>query len=166
MISNGALRIGLGLDSHRLEPGGPLILGGVKLDYPLHCVGHSDADVLLHAITDAILSAGGLPDIGELFPNDREGNRGRDSSEMLSMAMGAFRLQGWSLHQIDCVIEMEKPKIFPHKDEMRTRIADILGISVDRVGLKGKTGEGVGEIGRGELAKATCVALAVRPTSP
>jgi 2-C-methyl-D-erythritol 2,4-cyclodiphosphate synthase len=121
---------------------------------------------LLHAITDAILSAGGLPDIGELFPNDREENRGRDSSEMLSMAMEVFRLQGWSLHQIDCVIEMEKPKIFPHKDEMRTTIANILGISVDRVGLKGKTGEGIGEIGRGELAKATCVVLAVGPTSP
>jgi 2-C-methyl-D-erythritol 2,4-cyclodiphosphate synthase len=156
------MRIGLGTDSHRIEPVGPMILGGVTIDYPAHFVGHSDADVLLHAITDAILGAAGLPDIGELFPNDQEENRGRDSGEMLALAMQSFREAGWKLSQIDCVIELERPKISPIKGRIQTRIAELLQIPVDRVRLKGKTGEGIGEIGTGKLAKAICIALACR----
>lgn len=157
------LRIGLGMDSHRIESGGPLIIGGLKLDYPFHFVGHSDADVLLHAITDAILSSANLPDIGELFPNNLPENKGRDSAEFLRAAVALFRDQGWVLVQLDCVIEMERPKLFPYKGEMAIKIGEILGIEPDRVRIKGKTGEGVGEIGRGELAKSTCIALAYRP---
>lgn len=157
------LRIGLGMDSHRIESGGPLIIGGVQLDYPIHFVGHSDADVLLHAITDAILSAANLPDIGELFPNNLAENKGRDSADFLRAAIDLFREKGWNLVQLDCVIEMERPKLSPHKGQIVSRIAEILEIEPDRVRVKGKTGESVGEIGRGELAKSTCVALAYRP---
>jgi 2-C-methyl-D-erythritol 2,4-cyclodiphosphate synthase len=156
------LRIGLGTDSHRIEAGGPLVLGGLKLDYPYHFVGHSDADVLLHAITDAILSAANLPDIGELFPNHLEKNRGRDSADFLKAAMGLFREKGWSLVQLDCAVEMERPKLSPHKGCMVARIAEIVEIEADRIRIKGKTGEGVGEVGRGELAKSICIALAIR----
>ena len=157
------LRIGLGMDSHRMESGGPLVIGGVKLDYPCHFVGHSDADVLLHAITDAILSAANLPDIGELYPNNLEENRGRDSADFLKGAIELFREKGWVLVQLDCVVEMERPKLSPHKAQMAARIAEMLGIEHERVRIKGKTGESVGEIGRGELAKSTCIALAYRP---
>ncbi len=160
------IRIGLGTDSHRIEPGGNLVLGGVRLDYPFHFVGHSDADVLLHAITDAVLGAAGLPDIGELFPNDAAENRGRDSGEMLAIAAEAFRKEGWQLVQIDCVVELERPKISPFKIQIQNRIADILGIEPDRVRIKGKTGEGVGEVGEGKLGKAVCIALACRQLSP
>jgi len=153
------LRIGLGIDSHRIEPGGPLILGGIRIETDLHCVGHSDADVLLHAITDAVLSAAGLPDIGQLFPNTSEENRGRDSAEMLSIAIESVLQNGWTIINLDCVVELERPKLSPSKQEMKRRIADILQISADRVSIKGKTGEGVGEIGRGELCRGTCVAL-------
>ncbi|MEQ1826497.1 MAG: 2-C-methyl-D-erythritol 2,4-cyclodiphosphate synthase [Pirellula sp.] len=152
-------RIGLGMDSHRLAPGGPLILGGVRLEFDMHFVGHSDADVLLHAITDAILSGAGLADIGELFPNTAPENRGRDSADMLSHAMSGVREKGWTIVNLDCVVQLEKPKISSHKNAIRNRIASILGISVDQVSVKGKTGEGIGEIGRGELGAATCVVL-------
>jgi 2-C-methyl-D-erythritol 2,4-cyclodiphosphate synthase len=103
------IRIGLGIDSHRIEAGGPLILGGLHLDlYPMHFVGHSDADVLLHAITDAVLTAAGLPDIGELFPNNLDENKGRDSAEMLSLAMSTFRKKGFRLLQ---VVELQPSSI-------------------------------------------------------
>lgn len=153
------LRIGIGSDSHRLEPGGPLILGGIRIDSDRHFVGHSDADVLLHAITDAVLSAAGLHDIGELFPNTAESNRGRDSAEMLSIAMRAVRAKGWSIINLDCVVHLEQPKLSPHKEAIKERIACILKIDHDQVSVKGKTGEGIGEIGRGELGSALCVVL-------
>ena len=147
------------MDSHRIAPGGPMILGGIQLDADMHFVGHSDADVLLHAITDAILSAAGLPDIGQFFPNTSEENRGRDSAEMLAIGMKAVRESGWSIINLDCVVQMEHPKLSPHKDQMKKRIADILQIQSDQISIKAKTGEGVGEIGRGELCEATCVVL-------
>jgi 2-C-methyl-D-erythritol 2,4-cyclodiphosphate synthase len=157
------IRIGLGIDSHRIEAGGPLILGGLHLDlYPMHFVGHSDADVLLHAITDAVLTAAGLPDIGELFPNNLDENKGRDSAEMLSLAMSDFGKKGFRLLQVECVVEIERPKISSHKEEMRRRIAAIVDIDPDHVHIKGKTGEGIGEIGTGQLARATCIVLAER----
>jgi len=163
VASNQNIRIGLGIDSHRIEVGGPLILGGLRLEmYPMHLVGHSDADVLLHAITDAVLTAAGLPDIGELFPNTLDENKGRDSAEMLELAMTAFRKKGWRLLQIESVVELERPKISSHKEEMRRRIASIVGIDFENVHIKGKTGEGVGEIGTGQLARATCIVLAER----
>ena len=136
-----------------------MVLGGVSMDMDLHFVGHSDADVLLHAITDAILSAAGLPDIGQLFPNTAEENRGRDSAEMLSIAAESVRQSGWLIVNLDCVVELERPKLSPHKEIIRHRIAEILQVEAGQIALKGKTGEGVGEVGRGELCRATCVVL-------
>lgn len=139
-----------------------MLLGGLKLDVDMHFVGHSDADVLLHAITDAVLSAAGMPDIGQLFPNTSEENRGRDSADILAIAMNAVRERGWSIVNLDCVVQLERPKLSPQKDQMKNRIAEILGIPPDQISVKGKTGEGVGEIGRGELCEACCVVLLVR----
>jgi 2-C-methyl-D-erythritol 2,4-cyclodiphosphate synthase len=147
------------MDSHRLAAGGPLILGGIRIEYDAHFIGHSDADVLLHAITDALLSAANLPDIGELFPNTSEENRGRDSAEMLALAMQRVTTEGWEIVNLDCVVQMERPKLSPYKNAMRERISGVLGVRTDQVSLKGKTGEGSGEIGRGELGVATCVVL-------
>ena len=138
-----------------------MILGGVRIDADLHFVGHSDADVLLHAITDALLSAAGLPDIGQLFPNTSDENRGRDSSEMLSIVMDVVREAGWSIINLDCVVQLETPKLFPYKERLKGRISEVLQIRADQISIKGKTGEGVGEIGRGELCQATCVVLLI-----
>ena len=149
------------MDSHRIASGGPMILGGINLDADLHFVGHSDADVLLHAITDAVLSAAGLPDIGQLFPNTSEENRGRDSAEMLAIAMRSVRDAGWAINNMDCVVQLESPKLSPYKEQMKERIAQILRVQTSQIAIKGKTGEGVGEIGRGELCEATCVVLLV-----
>jgi|694.fasta_scaffold30498_3 2-C-methyl-D-erythritol 2,4-cyclodiphosphate synthase len=159
------LRVGLGFDSHRIEPGGTMHLGGLKIDCNAHFVGHSDADVLLHAITDALLSAASLPDIGQLFPNNAAENRGRDSAEMLDLAMQKVRQAGWEIVNLDCVVQLELPKLSPIKADMIKRIASILRTDISRVSLKGKTGEGTGAIGRGELATANCVALLVQSPS-
>lgn len=158
------LRVGLGEDRHRLgEAGtGPLRIGGVDVPFDRGLVGHSDADVLLHAITDALLGAAGLPDIGELFPNTDPANRGRDSADFLRLAMGRVRDEGFDLANLDCVVHAQQPKLSPLKDAMRKAIAGVLGASVDQVGVKAKTGEGVGPVGREEAIDARCVALLVR----
>ena len=153
------LRVGLGDDSHRLASGGPLQLGGVEIPHDRHAVGHSDADVLLHAITDAVLGAAGLEDIGVLFPNTEEVNRNRDSAEMLQLAYTEVKSAGYVVVNLDCVVAAEAPKLSPHKKAMRQRIAEVLEIEVNQVNLKGKTGEGVGPIGTGEMIQARCVAL-------
>ena len=152
-------RNGLGHDTHRLEPGGPLVLGGLAIDHDRRAVGHSDADVLLHAITDAILGAAALGDIGELFPDTDPANRGRDSAEMLAAAAARLASAGWVIGNLDCVIFAQRPKILPHRERMRERIAAILGLGVDQVGLKAKTGEAVGPIGEQQAIAAECVAL-------
>lgn len=153
------MRVGIGHDSHRLEAGGPLRLGGIDIPHDKHAVGHSDADVLLHAITDALLGAAALGDIGQMFPDTDEANRGRDSAEMLSQAMGRAVASGFSIVNLDCIIFAQKPKISGHSIAIRKRVAEILGVALERIGLKAKTGEGVGEIGREELIAAQCVAL-------
>lgn len=157
-----SLRIGMGHDTHRLEPGGPLRMGGVDVPHDRQMVGHSDADVLLHAVTDALLGAAALGDIGELFPDTAEVNRGRDSAEMLSLACEKVAAEGFSMVNIDCVVLAQRPKLSPHKTAMRQRMAEILGIEIDRVGLKAKTGEGVGPIGEELAISAQCVALLCR----
>jgi 2-C-methyl-D-erythritol 2,4-cyclodiphosphate synthase len=154
-----SLRIGLGHDTHRLAEGGPLRLGGVTIPHDRHLVGHSDADVLLHAITDALLGAANLGDIGELFPNTDPANRGRDSAEMLSLAYDAVKKAGFRLVNLDCVVFAQRPKLSPHKGLLRQRIAEILGVEAEQIGLKGKTGEGVGVVGLEEAMMAECVAL-------
>jgi 2-C-methyl-D-erythritol 2,4-cyclodiphosphate synthase len=153
------LRIGIGHDTHRLAEGGPLRLGGVEIPHGKHLVGHSDADVLLHAIIDAILGAANLGDIGEMFPNTDERNRGRDSAEMLRLACEKARYTGWRIVNLDCIVHAQRPKLSPHKTEIRQRIAEICELTRDHVGLKGKTGEGVGPVGHEEVIQAECVAL-------
>lgn len=160
-----SLRIGLGHDTHRTAAGGPLILGGIQIECDFHLVGHSDADVLLHAITDALLSAAGLPDIGQLFPDNAAENKGRDSGEMLRLAWAKVQENGWDLVNLDCVVLAQKPKLSPHKEQIRQRIADLLQVAPSQIGLKGKTGENVGEIGRGETLQAITIALLEGPQS-
>lgn len=155
-------RIGLGDDTHRLGPGGPLRLGGIDIDGEYHAIGHSDADVLLHAIVDALLGAAHLGDIGRLFPDTHEENRGRDSAEFLQAAIEKVTAAGWQVVNIDCVVLAERPKISSVADTICDRIASILGIPADRISVKGKTGEGVGPIGRREAISARVVALLAR----
>jgi 2-C-methyl-D-erythritol 2,4-cyclodiphosphate synthase len=153
------MRIGIGHDTHRLESGGPLRLGGVEIAHDHHMVGHSDADVLLHAITDAVLGAAALGDIGELFPDDDPANCDRDSAEMLVVAMEKVRQEGYKIVNLDCIIFAERPKLRAYKPEISRRIAEILQIDPKDVGVKAKTGEAVGPVGHGQAIMAQCVAL-------
>jgi 2-C-methyl-D-erythritol 2,4-cyclodiphosphate synthase len=136
-----------------------LLLGGVALPHDRHAVGHSDADALLHALTDALLGAAALGDIGELFPDDDPANRGRDSAEMLREAHRRVTQAGWTIVNLDCIVHAQRPKIGPHKADIRRRIGDILGLPLERIGLKAKTGERVGPVGREEAIETQCVAL-------
>ena len=124
-------------------------------------VGHSDADVLLHAVTDALLGAAALGDIGELFPNTDPTNRGRDSADMLTLAWQKVQQAGWQIANLDCIVFAERPKMAPHRRAIQTRIAEILSIEPGQVGLKAKTGEGVDAVGRHEAIQAQAVALLV-----
>jgi 2-C-methyl-D-erythritol 2,4-cyclodiphosphate synthase len=153
------MRVGIGHDTHRLGQGGPLRLGGVEIPHDRHLIGHSDADVLLHAVTDAILGAAALGDIGELFPDTDAANQGRDSADMLQRAAARVTSAGWQIVNLDCIVFAQRPKLTPHKAAIRQRIAEILQLDQERVGVKAKTGEGVGEIGREEVMMAQCVAL-------
>lgn len=153
------LRIGIGHDTHRLIEGGTLWLGGVEVEHTHSLDGHSDADVLLHAVTDAILGAAALGDIGEMFPNTDQRNAGRDSAEMLSLAARSVRESGFEFINLDCIVFAQTPKLSSYKKTIADRVASVLGISADRVGVKAKTGEGVGTVGRCEVMKAQCVAL-------
>jgi 2-C-methyl-D-erythritol 2,4-cyclodiphosphate synthase len=152
-------RIGIGHDTHRLEPGNGLWIGGLRIPHSQSAVGHSDADVLLHAITDAILGAAALGDIGELFPNTDPKNKDRSSTEMLAIAFDKVRSAGWNIVNMDCIVFAEKPKILPHREQIRLRVADLLAVDSSQVWLKAKTGEGVGPIGEKRAIAAECVVL-------
>jgi 2-C-methyl-D-erythritol 2,4-cyclodiphosphate synthase len=156
------MRVGIGHDSHRLASGGPLRLGGIDIPHEKHAVGHSDADVLLHAITDALLGAAALGDIGQMFPDTDEANRSRDSAEMLRAAAKRVAAAGYTIRNLDCIVFAQRPKLVPHNETIRGRIAEIVGVPIDRVSVKAKTGEGVGEIGREELIAAQCIVLLER----
>ena len=156
------LRIGLGHDTHRLVAGSSLLLGGVHIEHTKSLLGHSDADVLLHAVTDALLGAAGLGDIGELFPDTDPSNRNRSSAEMLQIAWQQVQQEGWQIVNLDIVIFAEKPKIAPHREAIRQRIAELLDIDTTQVGIKAKTGETIGIIGREEAISAQCVVLLQR----
>lgn len=147
-------RIGLGYDSHRLGNGGPLRIGAMDIDAEVHAIGHSDADVLLHALTDACLGAVAQPDIGRLFPDNSDENRDRDSREFLTEAVHRVRHAGYRILNIDAVILAERPKMSPHIDQMRRTLAELLDVQSDQVGLKAKTGELVGPIGSGAAIAA------------
>ncbi|MCG8586056.1 MAG: 2-C-methyl-D-erythritol 2,4-cyclodiphosphate synthase [Pirellulales bacterium] len=164
--STAPIRVGIGTDTHRLEAGGPLRLGGVDVPHDLQAVGHSDADVLLHAVTDAVLGAAALGDIGELFPNTDPANRDRDSAEMLRQAYEKVVAAGYHVSNLDCVVAAQRPKLLPYRDAIRERIGELLGIDTSCVGLKAKTGEGVGPVGREEAISAQCVVLLVGQGSP
>ena len=152
-------RIGIGHDTHRLAEHGPLHLGGIDIPHDKHLLGHSDADVLLHAITDALLGAAALGDIGELFPNTSEANRGRDSAEMLQLAYQQVRAAGYHIVNLDCIIFAERPKLSAYKNAMQQRIAMILGVAPTQIGVKAKTGEKVDAVGNEQAIQAQCVAL-------
>ncbi|MEO8560756.1 MAG: 2-C-methyl-D-erythritol 2,4-cyclodiphosphate synthase [bacterium] len=153
------MRSGIGYDSHRFAPGGPMVLGGIRIPSNVHLHGHSDGDAIAHAVTDAILGAAALGDIGEMFADTDPANAGRDSIDMLQLAVWRVHSAGWRIGQVDVVVIAESPKIGPHRDAMRERMAGALGCIVSDVSIKGKTNEGMGFIGRGEgiacLATAT-----------
>lgn len=157
------MRIGIGHDTHRLAAGGPLRLGGISIPWDYHLVGHSDADVLLHAITDALLGAAALGDIGQWFPDTAEENRGRDSMEMLVLAASKVKQAGYSIANLDCIVFAQEPKLGPYRLSIATGIADALGIRPDQIGIKAKTGEHVGPVGRQEAMMAECVVLLQGP---
>jgi 2-C-methyl-D-erythritol 2,4-cyclodiphosphate synthase len=153
------MRVGIGHDTHRLGQGGPLRLGGIEIPHDQHLLGHSDADVLLHAITDALLGAAGLGDIGEMFPDTDPANRGRDSADMLEQAYSAVRQAGYVIGNLDCIVFAQRPKLSSHKTTIAERIAEILHLTPAQVAVKAKTGEGVGAVGREEAMLAQCVVL-------
>lgn len=157
-----SIRVGIGHDTHRLAPGGPLRLGGLEIPHDQHLLGHSDADVLLHAVTDAVLGAAGLGDIGELFPDTAAENRGRDSAEMLTTALAHARNAGYRVVNADCIVFAQRPKLSAQKLALQARLAELLGTAADAVGIKAKTGELVGPVGREEAIMAQCVVLLER----
>ena len=156
------MRVGIGHDTHRLGQGGPLRLGGIEIPHDRHLVGHSDADVLLHAITDALLGAAALGDIGELFPDTDPANRGRDSADMLRLAYAKLRDAGYTIGNLDCIVFAQRPKLSPYKEAIRNQVAAILGLEPACVGIKAKSGESVGELGREEIMMAQCVVVLLR----
>jgi len=158
------IRVGIGYDSHRFAAGGPLVLGGLRIDAPVHLAGHSDGDAVCHAVTDAILGAVGLGDIGALFPDTAAENAGRDSVEMLSLALERVHADGWQVNQVDVVVIAQEVRIAPHRDAMRERLASVLQVAVRDVSVKGKTNERMGWIGRAEgLAVIATATLVARP---
>lgn len=160
------LRVGIGYDSHRLARGRKLVLGGVEIPSEKGLLGHSDADVLLHAITDAMLGAAAKGDIGTLFPPSDPQWRNADSSIFVRHASELLESYGWKVFNVDAVILIEQPRVGPYRDRIRKRVASLLGIDPDAIGLKAKTGEGVGPVGTGQLAEAHAVVLISRSSVP
>lgn len=156
-------RVGVGYDSHRFSPGGtPLVVAGVRMPGDARVDAHSDGDVAAHALTDAVLGAAALGDIGELFPNTDVANAGRDSMEMLRLAAERVRAAGWRVVNADVAVVAERHRIGPHRAAMRERLAAALGVAPEAVFVKGKTNEGLGWIGAGEGLAAHAVAAIAR----
>jgi 2-C-methyl-D-erythritol 2,4-cyclodiphosphate synthase len=153
------LRIGLGIDAHAFAAGVPLVLAGLTIDHPRGLAGHSDGDVIAHALTDALLGAAGLADIGALFPSDDEAYRGADSLALLAEAYRQVRNAGFALVNADCVLVGQEPRIAPHREEMRRRLAGALGVDVEIVNVRATTTDRLGFTGRGEGLAAEAVAL-------
>jgi len=158
-----ALRIGEGWDTHALVAGRPLVLGGVTIPHSHGLLGHSDADALLHAITDALLGAAGLGDIGRHFPDTDEAFRDADSVVLLSEAARRVRAAGWAIVNIDSTIVAQAPRLAPHIPAMRERIATALGLASEDVNVKAKTAEKMGPVGEGRAIEARAVCLLQRP---
>jgi len=156
------LRVGIGYDAHALEEGVPLVLGGVAVDYSRGLAGHSDGDVLAHALIDAILGAANLGDIGSLFPSGDERHRGASSLDLLRVAYGEVRQAGWKLVNADCVLVGEEPRIGETRAEMSVRLASVLDVDADRVAVRATTTDGLGFTGSGAGLAAHAVALLQR----
>jgi 2-C-methyl-D-erythritol 2,4-cyclodiphosphate synthase len=159
------LRIGLGVDAHALADGIPLVLGGIVIDHPRGLAGHSDGDVIAHALTDALLGAAGLADIGALFPSDDDAHLGADSLVLLSEAYRQVREAGFSLVNADCVLIGQEPRIASHREAMGERLAAALGVAAERVGVRATTTDRLGFTGRGEGLAAQAVALLERSSA-
>lgn len=155
-------RVGIGFDAHPFAAGRPLRLGGVEVPHPAGLKGHSDGDALLHAIGDAILGAAGLASIGELFPDTDPSLEGADSGVLLARIRDAARRAGFTIGNVDAVVIAEAPKIAPHRDAMRARIAGLLEVPPDRINVRGTSSNGLGFPGRGEGIAATAVVLLLR----
>jgi 2-C-methyl-D-erythritol 2,4-cyclodiphosphate synthase len=148
---------GIGFDSHRLQEGRRLVIGGVEIPCERGLAGHSDADVLAHAIADALLGAAGLGDIGEHFPDTDERWRDADSIELLRAVLARVRADGLELVNVDCTVIMQEPKLSPHREAIRARLAEALALETRRVNVKASTGERIGFVGRGEGVAALAV---------
>ena len=156
------LKIGLGRDLHRLAPGRRFLLGGVAIPAERGELGHSDGDALAHAVTDAVLGAAALGDIGALFPPSEPAWKDADSMALLRSAFGLVKNAGWRLINLDCVVCCEQPKLLPFRDAIRRSLAEALEVSMDMVFVKGKTGEGLGPVGKGKALEALAVCLLER----
>jgi 2-C-methyl-D-erythritol 2,4-cyclodiphosphate synthase len=153
------MRIGSGHDTHRLEAGRPLIRGGVRIDHPRGLAGHSDADVVLHAVTDALLGAAGWGDIGDCYPDTDPAYKGADSRRFVAETLAKLNQTGWRVVNLDVTIFAQEPKLGPVKAAIRQSLADLLGVPAADVNVKAKTGEKVGHIGRAEAIACQAVAL-------
>ena len=149
---------GIGYDCHRFAPGRRLVLGGVEIDHDRGLEGHSDADVLTHAVIDALLGAAGLGDIGEHFPDTDERWHDADSLELLASVVGMVGAAALRIVNVDCTVMMERPKLGAHRGEIRSLLAQVLGLDVNRMNVKATTGEGIGFVGRGEGVAALAIA--------
>lgn len=156
------LRVGIGIDVHAFEAGAPLVLGGVRIEHPDGLAGHSDGDVLAHALTDAVLGAAGLGDIGERFPSDDPSLAGADSVGLLARAWAEVEELGWRLVNAQVVLIGQEPRLAPHREEMRQRLAGALGVGPERVSVQATTTDRLGFTGRGEGLAAQAVALLER----
>jgi 2-C-methyl-D-erythritol 2,4-cyclodiphosphate synthase len=157
------IRVGEGWDTHALVEGRPLMLGGVHVPYEKGLLGHSDADVLLHAITDALLGAAGLGDIGQHFPDTDATYKGADSAELLKIAYDHVKQLGWQIGNVDCTIVAQAPKLAPHRSDIRSSIAKALGVAESQVNVKAKTAEKMGPVGEGLSMEARAVVLIHKP---
>ncbi|MBI1914108.1 MAG: 2-C-methyl-D-erythritol 2,4-cyclodiphosphate synthase [Planctomycetes bacterium] len=159
------MRVGLGHDTHRLGENRPLLLGGVRVEHTRGLIGHSDADVVLHAVTDALLGAAGLGDIGDAYPDADPAWRDGDSSLFLRETLARLNRDGWGVVNLDVTIFAQEPKLGPVKAAIRRRLAELVGVDEDCVNVKAKTGEKVGHIGRAEAIACQAVVLIDRPTT-
>jgi 2-C-methyl-D-erythritol 2,4-cyclodiphosphate synthase len=153
------MRVGIGHDTHRLEAGRPLILGGVRIEHSHGLIGHSDADVVLHALADALLGAAGLGDIGDAYPDTDPQFKDRDSSFFLHETLIRLNQKGFRVVNVDVIVFAQEPKLGPLKGQMRKKLAELLTLDVDAVNVKAKTGEKIGAIGRGEAISCQAVVL-------
>ncbi len=156
------VRTGLGIDTHTFAPGRPLILGGVDIPHAEGLAGHSDADVLTHAVIDALLGAAGLGDIGQHFPDTDPRYKDADSMQLLRSVVAQLGERGFAIANVDATVVLERPKLAPHRDAIRAALAGAMGLPDDAVNVKATTGEGMGFVGRGEGAAAMAVATVGR----